>query len=113
MIDFHFAPMPNSMKIEIALEELGVPYRIIMYDLYKGEHLKPAFRRINPNMKIPAIVDTEPLDGGEPIPVFESGASLTYLAERCGRLIPKNPRERLPTLQWLTWQVAGFGPLMG
>lgn len=113
MIEFHFAQTPNSAKVLIALKELGMPYEIKRYDLYQGEHLNAEFRKVNPNLKIPAIVDRDPSDGGAPIPVFESGAILTYLAEKAGALIPKDPRRRIETLQWLAWQISGLGPFMG
>ncbi|MCJ2188440.1 glutathione S-transferase N-terminal domain-containing protein [Novosphingobium beihaiensis] len=113
MIDFYFAQTPNAAKILIALKELDLPYKVIRYDLYQGEHLNADFRKINPNLKIPAIVDTAPLDGGEPLPVFETGAILTYLAERCGALIPEDPRGRIAAFQWLAWQISGLGPFMG
>lgn len=113
MIDLHFTTSPNSLKILIALEELGLDYKIIKYDLYKGDHLAQAYRQINPNMKLPAIVDYDPQDGGEPYSVFESGAILQYLAEKSGKLLPADWRERWQAIQWLTWQVAGVGPNMG
>lgn len=113
MIEFYFAQTPNAAKVLIALKELDLPFRLVRYDLYKGEHLDPEFRKINPNLKIPAIVDLDPADGGEPIPVFESGAILIYLAEKHGRLLPSDPRARTKVIQWLIWQVAGLGPFMG
>lgn len=113
MIELHFTPSPNSLKILIALEELELPYEIKRYDLYKGDHLARVYRDINPNMKLPAIVDYAPSDGGEPFNVFESGAILQYLADKTGKLLPTETRARSETLQWLTWQVAGVGPMMG
>lgn len=113
VIELHFSATANSTKILIALTELKLPFQIVRYDLYKGDHLKPAYRKINPNLKVPAIVDNAPLDGGDPITVFESGAILLYLAERGGALISTDIRERFRTIQWLTWQVAGLGPMTG
>lgn len=113
MIDLHFTPTPNAQKITIALEELGLPYRVIGYDIFEGDHLTAEFGRINPNHKLPAIVDHEPAFGGGPHAVFESGAILQYLAEKTGRLLPADPRARSTALQWLTWQVAGLGPMGG
>ena len=113
MIEFHFAQTPNAAKILIALKELDLAYEIKPYNLYQGDHLSDEFRAINPNLKIPAIVDHAPADGGTPIPVFESGAILQYLAEKQGKLIPQDPRRRLETLQWLAWQISGLGPFMG
>jgi GST-like protein len=113
MIDLHFTPTPNGQKISIALEELALPYRLISYDIFEGEQLTPEFGRINPNYKLPAIVDHDPAFGGGPHAVFESGAILQYLAEKTGKLLPTDPRERSVAIQWLTWQVAGLGPIGG
>mgnify|MGYP003335531446 FL=1 len=113
MIELHFAQTPNSAKVLIALKELGMDYEVKRYDLYQGEHLNAEFRKINPNLKIPAIVDRDPADGGDPITVFESGAILTYLAEKGGALIPSDTRGRIQVMQWLAWQISGLGPYMG
>ena len=113
MIDLHFAASPTSLKVRIALEETGTPYSIIPYDLFKGDQLAPEFRAINPNCKLPAIVDHDPVDGGEPFHVFESGAILQYLAEKSGQLLPRDMRGRSRAIQWATWQVAGLGPMIG
>jgi GST-like protein len=113
VIDLHFTPTPNGQKISIALEELGLPYRTIDYDIFEGDHLTAEFGRVNPNHKLPAIVDHDPPFGGGPHAVFESGAILQYLAEKTGRLLPTDPRARSVALQWLTWQVAGLGPMGG
>lgn len=113
MIDLHFSATPNGQKISIALEEMALPYRLIPYDIFEGDHLTPEFDRINPNHKLPAIVDHDPPFGGGPHAVFESGAILQYLAEKTGMLLPADPRARSVALQWLTWQVAGLGPMGG
>jgi len=113
MIDLHFTPTPNGQKISIALEEVELPYRLISYDIFEGDQHTAAFGRINPNHKLPAIVDHAPAFGGGPHAVFESGAILQYLAEKTGRLLPSDPRARSVALQWLTWQVAGLGPMGG
>lgn len=113
MIDLYFAATPNGQKISIALEELGLHYRLITYDIFEGDHLSAEFGQINPNHKLPAILDHEPAFGGGPHTVFESGAILQYLAEKTGRLLPSDPRARSVALQWLTWQVAGLGPMGG
>lgn len=113
MIDLHYVATANGLKVAILLQELGIPYRVIKYDLFGGQHLTPAFRRINPNNKLPAIIDHEPADGGEPLAVFESGAILLYLAEKTGRFIPADLRRRVLTQQWLIWQMAGLGPMHG
>jgi GSH-dependent disulfide-bond oxidoreductase len=113
MIELYFCTSPNAWKVAIILEELGVDYNVTLLDLYAGEHLTPEFHAINPNRKIPAIVDKAPVDGGLPITVFESGAILTYLAEKYGKFLSTEIRSRTLTLQWMTWQVAGLGPMVG
>ena len=113
MIELHYSATPNGQKIALALLELGLPYRVIAYDIFEGDHLTPAFGRINPNHKLPAIVDLDPADGGAPFAVFESGAILQYLAEKTGRLLPTDLRGRSLAIQWLTWQMAGLGPMGG
>lgn len=114
MIDVHFVPTPNGHKVTIMLEELSVPYRLIPYDMLGGDHLKPGFREVNPNGRLPAIVDHQPIDFGEPFSVFESGAILLYLSEKYGgAFMPANPRRRSLAQQWLLWQMAGFGPMHG
>jgi len=114
MIDLHYIGTANGIKIAIALEELALPYRIISYDMFAGEHLTPEFRKLNPNNKLPVIVDHQPQDGsGEPIAIFESGAILIYLAEKTGKLLPSDFRRRALALQWLVWQVSGLGPMHG
>ena len=113
MIDFHCVPTGNNLKIAIALEELGLPYRLVPHDMFAGTHQTLAFRGINPNAKLPAIVDDAPVDAGAPLAVFESGAILSYLAEKSHRLMPLDWRCRLTAQQWLVWQVAGLGPMLG
>lgn len=114
MIDVHFVPTPNGHKVTIMLEEIGLPYRLIPYDMLAGEHLRPEFRRINPNGRLPAIEDHEPPDGGPPFCVFESGAILLYLSEKAGdALVPQDLRGRALAHQWLMWQMAGLGPMHG
>jgi GSH-dependent disulfide-bond oxidoreductase len=113
MIDLHFTPTPNGQKISIALEELGLAYRLINYDIFEGDQHTAEFGKINPNHKLPAIVDHDPPFGGDAHAVFESGAILQYLAGKTGRLLPADPRQRSVALQWLTWQVASLGPMGG
>ncbi|WP_432770195.1 MAG: thiol:disulfide oxidoreductase [Sphingopyxis sp.] len=113
MIDLHYSATPNGQKIAIMLEEIGAPHRVIPYDIFEGDQLSAAFGRINPNHKLPAIVDRAPADGGDPVTVFESGAILQYLAEKSGRFLPAAGAPRAATLSWLTWQVAGLGPMGG
>jgi len=113
MIDLFYAPTPNGHKITLFLEEAGLEYKIHRIDIGKGDQFRPEFLAISPNNKIPAIVDNLPADGSGPLSVFESGAILLYLAEKTNLLLSKDLRERAHTLQWLFWQVGGFGPMLG
>lgn len=113
MIDLYYAPTPNGHKITLFLEEAQLPYRLIRVDIIKGEQFQPPFLAISPNNKIPAIVDDAPADGGAPLSLFESGEILLYLAEKTGKLLSGELRERHVTLQWLFWQVGGLGPMLG
>jgi GSH-dependent disulfide-bond oxidoreductase len=113
MIELHFWPTPNGLKIKLFLEETGLPYRVVPVDIGQGEQFRPEFLAISPNNRIPAIVDREPAGGGAPLSLFESGAILLYLAEKTGRFLPKDLRGRALTLQWLFWQVGGLGPMAG
>ena len=113
MIDLYTAPTPNGHKVSILLEELGVPYTVQRLDLGANQQKTPEFLAINPNGRIPAIVDQAPADGGAPFPVFESGAILIYLAEKHGRFLPTDTRLRSETLQWLMFQMGGVGPMQG
>ena len=113
MIDVHFINSPNGRKCTIMLEETGLAYNLIRYNLAKGEHLTKEFRAINPNARIPAIVDHDPPDGGAPYSVFESGAILIYLAEKTGQFIGQDMRTRHRAIQWVMWQVSGLGPMHG
>lgn len=113
MIDLHYWPTPNGHKITLFLEETGLPYRIVPVNIGTGDQFKPEFLAIAPNNRMPAIVDHTPADGGEPISVFESGAILVYLAEKAGRFLPTAARERKAVLEWLFWQMGGFGPMLG
>jgi GST-like protein len=113
MIDLYFATTPNGHKIAIALEEMGLPYSLHRIKIAKGEQFTPEFLAISPNNKIPAIVDHDGYDG-QPVSVFESGAILIYLAEKTGTLLPSHPGlERKTVLEWLMWQMGGFGPMLG
>ena len=109
MITLYSAPTPNGVKVSVALEELGLPYQVRAISLGSGEQKQPWFLRINPNGRIPAIVDHD----AEDFPVFESGAILVYLAEKAGQLWPTEPRARSVALQWLMFQMGGIGPMMG
>lgn len=113
MIDLYYWPTPNGWKISIMLEECALPYRLLPVNIGKGEQFDPAFLEISPNNRMPAIVDQEPPGGGPPVSVFESGAILIYLAEKTGRLLPRELRERVQVLQWLMWQMGGLGPMAG
>ncbi len=113
MIDLYYWTTPNGHKITMFLEEAELPYRIIPVNIGKREQFAPEFLRVSPNNRIPAIVDHEPVDGGGPLSVFESGAILLYLADKMGRFIPPDLRGRNETLQWLFWQAAGLGPMAG
>ncbi len=95
------------------LEECGLDYNVIPVDIGGGDQFKPEFLAISPNNRMPAIVDTDPTGGGDPITIFESGAILEYLAEKTGKFMPSNPRDRFKVLQWLHWQMANLGPMMG
>jgi GST-like protein len=113
VINLHYWTTPNGHKITIALEELGLPYRIVPVNISQGDQFKPDFLAIAPNNRIPAIVDHEPADGGEPLALFESGAILEYLADKTGRFLPESGRSRYDVLQWLNWQMGGLGPMAG
>jgi GST-like protein len=113
MIDLYYWTTPNGHKITIFLEEAGVAYRIVPINIGKGEQFAADFLKIAPNNRIPAIVDTEPADGGAPISVFESGAILQYLAEKTGKFLPSEVRGRTEVMQWLFWQMGGLGPMAG
>lgn len=110
MIDFYAAITPNGCKIAIMLEECAARYETRMIDIGKGEQFNPAFTRINPNGKIPAIVDH---DAREPVIVFESAAILIYLAEKFRTLIPEDAQGRATCMSWTVWQVANVGPMFG
>ena len=111
-IELHYWPTPNGWKISIMLEELGVPYDVKMVNIGKGDQFEPAFLKIAPNNRMPAIVDPEG-PGGEPISVFESGAILQYLGRKFGRFYPTDERKRVKVEEWLMWQMGGFGPMLG
>jgi GST-like protein len=113
MIDLYYWPTPNGWKISIALEEMELPYTVHPVDIGRGEQFEPEFLRISPNNRMPAIVDLDPADGGEPLPVFESGAILLYLAEKTGLFLPKDVRGKSEVTQWLMWQIGGLGPMLG
>jgi glutathione S-transferase/GST-like protein len=113
LIDLYSAATPNGWKVSIALEELGLPYDLHVIDMAAGEQKLPWFTAINPNGRIPAIVDRDAGQDGGDFPVFESGAILLYLAEKTGRLMPADAKGRSRVVQWLMFQMGGVGPMMG
>ncbi|QXI13267.1 glutathione binding-like protein [Pseudomonas zeae] len=113
MIDLYYWTTPNGHKISLFLEEAGLPYNVHPINIGQGEQFQPHFLKIAPNNRIPAIVDHEPADGGEPLSLFESGAILLYLAEKTGKFLPQDLRGRQTALQWLFWQMGGLGPMAG
>lgn len=112
MIDFYALTSPNVQKIFIMLEECGLAYNLKTVDVWNGEQFTPEYTKINPLQKVPAIVDSDG-PGGKPYTVIESGAILIYLAEKTGKFMPKDPRKRYDTIQWLMLQMANVGPMCG
>ncbi|MCG5538331.1 glutathione S-transferase N-terminal domain-containing protein [Halorhodospira sp. 9622] len=112
MIELYSWPTPNGQKVHIALEEMGLAYRVHGVDIGKGEQFAEQFQRISPNGRIPAIVDSEG-PGGQPFSVFESGAILIYLAEKSGQFLPTDPAARMRVIEWLMFQMGGVGPMFG
>ncbi|MEO1018000.1 MAG: glutathione S-transferase N-terminal domain-containing protein [Pseudomonadota bacterium] len=113
MIELFYWPTPNGHKVTIFLEETGLEYKVTPINIGVGDQFKPEFLKIAPNNRMPAIIDDDPKDGLGPLSVFESGAILTYLAEKTGSYLSERPRERVETLQWLFWQMGGLGPMAG
>lgn len=113
MIELHYCAAPNPQKVSIMLEELGLPYRLHFYSAVRGEHLTPEYFRINPNRKLPALVDNAPVGDDKPLVIFESGAILIYLAEKSGRFLPSAPKARYAAMQWLMFQMSAIGPMHG
>lgn len=113
MIDLYYWTTPNGHKVTMFLEEAGVPYTLHGVNISTGEQFEPDFLKISPNNRIPAMVDNEPADGGEPLSVFESGAILLYLADKTKQFIPQDLRGRNKCLEWLFWQMGGLGPMLG
>ena len=112
MIEFYTWTTPNGTKAPIMLEEIGIPYNVHPVNLSKNEQRTAEFLAINPNGRIPAIIDSEG-PGGKPLKVFQSGAILLYLAEKTGKLMPRDPARRIEAIQWLMFQMAGVGPMFG
>ena len=112
MIELYFWPTPNGHKVHIMLEETGLPYNVHAVNIGAGDQFEPAYLKLNPNNKMPTIVDTEG-PNGKPYTVFESGAILMYLAEKTGRFMPKDMAGRYAVIQWLMFQMGGVGPMFG
>jgi GSH-dependent disulfide-bond oxidoreductase len=113
MIELHYWPTPNGHKITMFLEEAELDYTIHPINISGGDQFKPEFLAFSPNNRMPAIIDCDPADGGEPVTVFESGAILLYLAEKTGRFLPADLRGRKTVTEWLFWQMGGLGPMAG
>ncbi len=111
-IDLYTWNTPNGRKISVALEEMDLSYKVHPINIGKDEQFAPEFLKISPNNRIPAIVDPDG-PGGKPVSIFESGAILLYLGEKTGKFLPKDLGERIPVLEWLMWQMGGFGPMPG
>lgn len=111
-LDLYYWPTPNGWKVSIMLEEIELPYTVRPVNIMAGDQFKPEFLEISPNNKMPAIVDPDGPDG-QPIALFESGAILLYLADKTGKLIPAQPRDRYTVIQWLMFQMGGVGPMLG
>jgi len=111
-LQLYSLPTPNGVKVSIALEETGLPYEPHLVSFESHDQTSPAFLSLNPNNKIPAIIDPNG-PGGKPLPLFESGAILIYLADKTGKLMPKDPVARYQTIQWLMFQMGGIGPMFG
>jgi GST-like protein len=113
MIDLYYWPTPNGKKVTILLEECGLAYNIIPLDIGRGDQFEDEFLKLNPNHRMPVIVDREPKGGGAPICVFESGAIMMYIAEKAGRFWPQDLRGKYEVTQWIMWQMANQGPKLG
>lgn len=112
LLQLYSLPTPNGVKVSIMLEEIGLPYEVHLVDFGKDDQKTPEFLSLNPNGKIPAILDPDG-PGGRPLPLFESGAILQYLAEKTGKLLPQDAARRYQTIQWLHFQMGGIGPMFG
>jgi GST-like protein len=113
MLELYYWPTPNGKKVTILLEELGLDYTIVPVNIGRGDQFQEAFLKINPNHRMPVLVDHAPSGGGEPISVFESGAIMMYLAEKAGRFFPQTVREKVEVTEWVIWQMANQGPKSG
>jgi len=113
MIDLFYWPTPNGKKVTILLEECSLPYNVIPLNIGRGDQFKNEFLKLNPNHRMPAMIDREPKGGGAPIGIFESGAIMMYIAEKAGRFFPQDTRGKYEITQWVMWQMANQGPKLG
>ena len=113
MLDLYYWPTPNGKKVAILLEELGVPYKMIPLHIGRGDQFAKEYLKLNPNHRMPSLVDHEPKGGGGPLSIFESGAIMMYLAEKHGRFWPQDVRGKWEVAQWVLWQMANQGPKLG
>jgi GST-like protein len=113
MIDLHYWPTPNGKKVTILLEEAAIPYKIIPCNIGRGDQFTPEFLKMNPNHRMPTMVDHAPAGGGAPLAIFESGAIMMYLAEKVGKFYPQDLRGKYAVTEWLIWQMANQGPKSG
>jgi GSH-dependent disulfide-bond oxidoreductase len=113
MIDLYYWPTPNGKKVTILLEELGIDYKIVPLHIGRGDQFSDEYLKLNPNHRMPAMVDHSPAGGGAPIGIFESGAIMMYIAEKAGRFFPQETRQKYEVTQWLMWQMANQGPKLG
>ncbi|MGB3796956.1 MAG: glutathione S-transferase N-terminal domain-containing protein [Alteraurantiacibacter sp.] len=110
----HYVRTSNGQKIAILLEEAGIDYETVEYDIFAGDHLTPAFREINPNQRLPALVDPAPVGGGgQALVLAETGAMLLYLSEKSGKFLSPDIYRKMEAVQWLAWQISGLGPMLG
>ncbi|MBX3496841.1 MAG: glutathione S-transferase N-terminal domain-containing protein [Parvibaculum sp.] len=113
MIDLYYWPTPNGKKVTILLEECGLPYNLIPLHIGRGDQFSPEFLKLNPNHRMPALIDHEPMGGGAPLGIFESGAMMMYIAEKAGTFFPQDPHGKYEVTQWVMWQMANQGPKLG
>jgi GST-like protein len=113
MIDLHYWPTPNGKKVTILLEEAGIPYKVVPCNIGRGDQFTPEFLKMNPNHRMPVLVDHEPADHGPPLAIFESGAIMMYLAEKVGQFYPQDLRGKHAVNEWVIWQMANQGPKSG
>ena len=113
MLELHYWPTPNGKKVTILLEECGLEYRVVPVHIGRGDQFSEAFLKMNPNHRMPVLVDTAPADGGGPFSIFESGAIMLYIAEKAGKFFPQGLRQKYEVTEWLIWQMANQGPKLG